>query len=236
MMKKVLSGVAVAVLVSFSAAAITVADVGIQPAHPGEWELLDIYEAIFGVSTGFATSDALYQAVGVDPEDYNGPDVFHFFGGQNIALEARYATYEHSLYYYDPVLPGDVENENFLFTVTGGYVSPGAGGSPAAELVASVEPYGFSLHVRETGTTLYSEYGRNEAERVQMLMLAAPDDYLPGTYLLAWEDRLNSDPQADWDYQDLVVLVRPIVPEPTSIALMGFGIAALSLRGLRKFI
>ena len=33
-----------------------------------------------------------------------------------------------------------------------------------------------------------------------------------------------------------MVLVRPIVPEPTSIALMGFGIAALSLRGLRKFI
>ncbi|HOF41301.1 MAG TPA: PEP-CTERM sorting domain-containing protein [Candidatus Hydrogenedentes bacterium] len=236
MMKKVLSSVAVAVLVSFSAAALTVADVNVQPAHPGEWELLDIYEAIFGVSTGFTTSDALYQAVGVDPDDYNGPDVFHFFGGQNVALEARYATYNHSLYYYDPVLPGAVENENFLFTVTGGYVNPGAGGSPAAQLIASIEPYGFSLHVGQTGATLYSEYGRNEAERVQMLMLAAPQGYEPGTYLLAWEDRLAGDPRADWDYQDLVILVRPIVPEPTSIALMGLGIAALSLRGLRKLV
>ena len=103
-------------------------------------------------------------------------------------------------------------------------------------LTASVQPYGFSLHVGQTGATLYSEYGRNEEERVQMLMLAAPDSYLPGTYLLAWEDRLNSDPQADWDYQDLVIMVRPIVPEPASIVLMGLGIAALSLRGLRKLV
>lgn len=235
-MNKVLLSLVLAVLVSFSAAAIDVADVNVQPAYPGEWELLDIYEAIFGVSTGFATSDALYEAVGVDPDDYNGPDVLHFFGDQDVALEARYATYTHDLYFYDPVLPDAVANENFLFTVTGGYVNPGVGGSPSAVLTASVQPYGFSLHVGQTGATLYSEYGRNEEERVQMLMLAAPDSYLPGTYLLAWEDRLNSDPQADWDYQDLVIMVRPIVPEPASIVLMGLGIAALSLRGLRKLV
>ena len=149
-MNKVLLSLVLAVLVSFSAAAIDVADVNVQPAYPGEWELLDIYEAIFGVSTGFATSDALYEAVGVDPDDYNGPDVLHFFGDQDVALEARYATYTHDLYFYDPVLPDAVANENFLFTVTGGYVNPGAGGSPSAVLTASVQPYGFSLHVGQT--------------------------------------------------------------------------------------
>ena len=162
---------------------------------------------------------------GRDPDDCTDRTL-HFFGDQTRS-EARYATHTHDLY-SDPVLPDAGRTRTCSQT---GASTPA--GRLARGLTASVQPYGFSLHVGQTGATLYSEYGRNEEERVQMLMLAAPDSYLPGTYLLAWEDRLNSDLQADWDYQDLVIMVRPIVPEPASIV---HGVAALSLRGLRKLV
>ena len=91
-MNKVLLSLVLAVLVSFSAAAIDVADVNVQPAYPGEWELLDIYEAIFGVSTGFATSDALYEAVGVDRTIITDRTCSTSSAIRTL-LEARYATY-----------------------------------------------------------------------------------------------------------------------------------------------
>ncbi len=238
-MWRLLSSVTLAALLSFSAVAdIALGDVNVQEATlAGEWDLVDIYDAIFG--TSYATtlsSNDLYLLVGVDPDDYNGPTVSHFFGDQGVALEARYALYTHTLNFYDPVLPDAIANEHLLFTVWGPYVDPGSAAGPSALLDAEVEPYGFSLDVATTRAELYSEYERNADGLVHMLMLAAPDTFEPGTYLLAWEDRLDGDPQADWDYQDLVILVRPVVPEPTSVVLMGLGIAALALRRLHKLV
>ena len=225
----------IAALVSFGAAAdIAVTDVNVTDTHAGglpEMDLLDIYEALYG-ATGYTTSDELYEAVGVDPDDYNGPAVSHFFGDQGVALEARYALFNYDFGYYDPVLPGAVANQNLLFSVTGPYVDPPNPGGPTGAIVSpAVEPYGFYLDVDETGVELYSEYDRNSDGRVHMLLLATPN---ADEYLMAWEDRLDGDPQADWDYNDLVVVAKPIIPEPSSIILMGLGIAGLAVNRFRK--
>jgi len=232
--------VTVAAFLSFAAAAdIAVEDVNVQePWVAGEWSLLDIYEAIYGVDTGYDTSDELYEAVGVDPDDYNGPDLSYFFGQQGIGLEARYASYTHKLGYYDPVLPDAIANQNLLFTVSGPYVDPGSSGGPSAVLDPAVEPYGFYLNVNRTTREWYSEYDRNSDAWVHMLLLAAPDEYVAEngiSYLLAWEDLCADDPNDDWDYNDLVVLVG-VVPEPSSIMLVGLGIASLAVGRLRKLL
>ena len=75
-MWRLLSSVTLAALLSFSAGAdIALGDVNVQEATlAGEWDLVDIYDAIFG--TSYATtlsSNDLYLLVGVDPDDYNGP-------------------------------------------------------------------------------------------------------------------------------------------------------------------
>jgi hypothetical protein len=54
------------------------------------------------------------------------------------------------------------------------------------------------------------------------------------SYMFAWEDRIEGDPEADWDYQDMVILARPVIPEPSSVILMGLGIAGLVVRRMRK--
>ncbi len=50
------------------------------------------------------------------------------------------------------------------------------------------------------------------------------------SYLLFFEDLLDGAPRHDFDYNDLVVEVSGVVPEPTSLALMGLGGLAMLRR------
>lgn len=83
------------------------------------------------------------------------------------------------------------------------------------------------------GHTWYSEMVRhNENYGVvpiedHMLFYSTPD---PNVFLLAWEDLPFEHPESGFDFNDLVVEIRlnPIIPEPTSMALFGIGIAGFA--------
>ncbi len=90
------------------------------------------------------------------------------------------------------------------------------------------------------GHTWYSEIARNDANygvvptEDHMLFFATAD---PNVFLLAWEDLPFEHPESGFDFNDLVIEIRlnPIIPEPTSMALFGIGIAGFAAqRNWRK--
>ncbi len=80
------------------------------------------------------------------------------------------------------------------------------------------------------GHTWYSQMALHDANygvvptEDHMLFFATAD---PNVFLLAWEDLPFEHPESGFDFNDLVVEIRlnPIIPEPTSMALFGIGIA-----------
>ena len=83
------------------------------------------------------------------------------------------------------------------------------------------------------GHTWYSQMALHDANygvvptEDHMLFFATAD---PNVFLLAWEDLPFEHPESGFDFNDLVVEIRlnPIIPEPTSMALFGIGIAGFA--------
>jgi hypothetical protein len=83
------------------------------------------------------------------------------------------------------------------------------------------------------GHTWYSQMSLHDANygvvptEDHMLFYATAD---PNVFLLAWEDLPFEHPESGFDFNDLVVEIRlnPIIPEPTSMALFGIGIAGFA--------
>lgn len=221
-MKKVLLGILIAGMVLLCATPATATSIS-DPWFPTtgdttEVNLYEIYNDLYG--TTYTDSNDIPQ---VSPDE-----VANLFGlGLWLEATARYAGLGQQFGYYQPTSGGPVTYTQ-LFNIQDPNV-----GHFLSGFTATIWPVGdFGFYDLAGGTYWHSQPGLNPGGEDHMIALYTPDPY---TFLLAWEDLPFA--LADRDYNDLVVEIRvwqdQIIPEPTSMALLGMGIAGIVVRRLR---
>jgi hypothetical protein len=174
----------------------------------------EIYNILYG--TDFESSEDLPT---VDPDDV-------FEGCYDIEVQARYAgAPETGFGYYQPT--GATGGEVELLTTTG-VIDPEDDGPTAS--VNLDDPFGFYIEIKPAGRFWYSESGLNSDLFDHMILFSTPD---PQVFLMAWEDKPVDN--SDLDYNDLVLeITRCVIPEPTSMVLVGLGLAGMAARRFRR--
>lgn len=191
-----------------------------QSADSSELNLYQIYNSIFG--TSYTSSADLVQV--------NPGDVFNVLGGAAaVEAQARYAGYGQEFGFYQPTDSSSPLTYTQLFDIE----NPNSG-TPLVGFSTVISPVGdFGFYDLAGGTYWHSQTALNPGAEDHMVTLATSD---PNVFLLAFEDLPFA--LSDQDYNDLVVqvTVRPknIVPEPTSMALLGMGLAGMVVRKMRS--
>ena len=228
----VLALVAAMALLAAPAMATLVED----PWDPGsasdELNLYEIVNALYG--TSFASSAAMLSAQVAAPLD----EVFS--GGRSIVATAHYASYVETFGWYQYTGMGDPTTLMELFSVE----TEGLGNLASAS-ISPVGDYGFYAQAGPADEpdlyTWFSESDENPHGEDHLVLydlgLLVSSEY-DGSYLMAWEDMPTC--MSDQDYQDLVIELNPggdppgVVPEPSSIMLLGLGVAGILVRRFRS--
>jgi PEP-CTERM motif-containing protein len=217
-MKRFVVSVLAVGLLALPAMAITVVDDSSNPA--GELDFYAIYNAIYG--TAYANQAALDASVLQLPE----VGVFPPTGlALSFSWAAVFAGQDQWFGIYQAGSPG------LFFLDPGGPISatPDVLNTPEVHrfTVGGVAvPWGITDIAMNSGVQWYSEPGLNPDSLDHMVMYIGPD----GSLMIGIEDRIT----ADWDFNDLVLVLRPIVPEPATMTLLGLGIAGVAATRLRR--
>ena len=248
--KSSLAVVVAASVLSLSASAVVVP----QLPNGGEPELYSIYNNIYG-TTYTGNSDASFLAAQTGWETMTlDPDV------ESISFDAlwRQAFLTDTIGYYTPTNAKITLN---MVDVLGTYDNsdPNFGQGPIVADPVTVDATGlgsigfYDHSALPTDSNVYfnwfSQSHLNDGQwqttpgEQHVLILTTPYE---DTYLLCFEDlpfTYNVDKNAktqdigDQDYQDVLVQItlnRTVIPEPSSIALLGLGLASVAYRRFRK--
>jgi len=216
-----------------------------------EASLFEIYNGRYG--TGFTTNSDL---TGFQIDDAQFFDAAYASGGISVQSVANWAFLTQNFGYYTVDSgTGDLTFNELLGDMNNTQNTPGpvvsfepgqsfgfydAANLPESFFQSGTFP-GYTPGDHEPGAighTWYSEIARNDANfgtnpgEDHMLFFSTDDPYI---FLLAWEDLPFDHSDSGFDFNDLVIELRlnPIIPEPTSMVLLGLGIAALVAR--RRF-
>lgn len=176
-----------------------------------ELNLFEIYNAVYG--TNLASNDEL-EAYALSPDD-----VFTCLLGADVEARARYAAFGQAVGYYD-------ENGDSEPVAVSGF---GLNASATLSIPAGT----FGLYDQVTGggdNRWYSDPALNGGDDHMVAYWGQNGDIFIG-----FEDQACQNPCVDYDYNDLVLTLRcSVIPEPATILLMGFGMAGLGIRSLRR--
>ena len=234
-MKKAKRGLVLIAAVMFVAApamATLVVDPWVPPNPPGELNLYEIVNALYGVAYT-SSADMLFAQVAAPLDEV-------FSGGQTIQATARYATFVQTFGWYQYTGAGDPTNLVPLL-----YVEDYGLGDWGTVTIAPVGDYGFYDQVGPEywpdRYTWYSESDENRRGEDHMVLYdlgLLVDASYAGGYLMGWEDERFCS--SDLDYNDLVLELAPaggggpVIPEPTTMVLLGLGVAGMLFRRLRS--
>jgi len=249
-LSRALIALALVAFVSHTAFAVTI--VPGTPNPVGEKELYAIFNELYGTAyTGNNDAAFLAQQVMDFQTFVIDADV------ESITFDAVYrqSYLEDDIYLYSDVdnigapaplthIVGPIQN-------TGPNSGQGALSEPAVNInVSGLSEIGFLDQATYPGSAFsYNWYSQKEqnngqfstgVDEVHVLLWAVPG--MADTYVLTWEDLpytyfAGGEDMGDQDYNDILVqftLNRTVIPEPSSMALLGLGLAGLAVRKFRK--
>jgi hypothetical protein len=205
-------GLVLGIATSASAALI---DLGMATGS-GEMRMYEIYNALYGDT--LADNDALEA---YENDLAIGSGLFTSTSGK-IWRVARFAGATVTLKSYDSGGDHDI-------------VTDLAGGTgfenPPTVSFAVTDSEAFGVWGQTTWGKFYSQKFLNSDNKYHFLVLNTP---YPNKFLVGFEDKTDTSPGIDWDYNDFVFETEDIfaIPEPTSMLLLGMGI--LGLFGLKR--
>lgn len=211
---------AAGLLLAVGTQAATVTSIGAPAA--GEKNHAQIFGDIFGgvfVQNGNDFSNGVVNMVRVDDD----LDQTYNFGTWSAKAWASWAAASQSF---------GTTDDGQLFNVTGDEASVGGSinnVSGDGSVVFSRFGTKFNTTTVSTDPTLNGD-GLDHVVTYRLQNLQNDRIQEGGTYYLFFEDLLKGAPRYDFDYNDLVVEVTGVVPEPTSLALLGLGGLAMLRR------
>lgn len=184
-----------------------------------ELNLFEIVNALYGTSY---TSSAQMLFAQIDPHD----EVFS--GSHSILAEAKYAGYNQTIGWYQETGAGDPDEFHVLFTATGNGL-----GNFGSATINPTGNFGLFETAGPAGSpplyTWYSESDENANGEDHMVTYDVEqltnNSLYHNVWLAGWEDKPFN--VSDKDYDDFV-LQYTIVPEPSTLLLMGMGLAAMA--------
>lgn len=153
-------------------------------------------------------------------EPYDEPDELWRNINGVASAQAKYASATQTLGYFPGVVGGTFQS---LFSVTGsGYL----GGSPSATIPVAQTGSIFRFADQPSGYPVWSSLVSDNSDGMDhMQTYSITGGPSAGNYVICWEDLPKES--SDVDYQDLVVEVSGVVPEPATFLLLGLGCLAL---------
>jgi hypothetical protein len=178
-----------------------------------ELNLYEIYNIMYGTSL---TSNTDLEAFAIIPGDY-----FATLGGSSVDAVAHYAEYGQAIGYFD------AGGDSAAVAVVGfGLNATGQLSIPAGT---------FGLYDQVTGggnPRWYSDPALNIDSQNHVVAYTGQNNDI----FIGFADIAFGNPLVDFDYNDLVLTLsaNAIVPEPSSILLVGMGLAGILARRFRK--
>jgi PEP-CTERM motif-containing protein/uncharacterized protein DUF4114 len=187
-----------------------------------EMNFYEIYNAVYG--TVFTTNSQL-DALQADPDD-----IWSLVGSVgDVTATARFAGFTQEFGYYTDLGVGAVRTS--LFTITDSGLLDGSDSATISE----GGNFGFFDIAGGGAHEWFSESALNFLGEDHLVVYTTPD---ANTFLFGWEDLPFANNISDGDFNDLVVEVylgsRSVIPEPTTMLLLGMGIAGMVATRMRR--